>query len=62
MTYGAGVTIGALYIEKPSDGGYLVSNGRPNPGFSSPVLFACTTIDEALEYIKRSMELETSKV
>jgi hypothetical protein len=43
-----------LNIQRLPEGGFLVT-GRHYQGMVTPFLFASTTIDEALKYIKRKL-------
>jgi predicted enzyme related to lactoylglutathione lyase len=44
-----------LSIRRVQDGGFLVAAGFHHAGFTIPILFACTDIDEALKYVKRNL-------
>jgi hypothetical protein len=47
----------ALTLERMVDGGFLITDGwRSNTlGMSMQLFFACTTIDEALAYMRDAM-------
>jgi hypothetical protein len=44
-----------LSIRRLQDGGFLVTQVYRGNGYMDPALFACTTIDEALKYVKRNL-------
>lgn len=50
-----------LQIHKMQDGGYVVGGGRSDyDGLGNRMLFASTSVDEALDYIKKRLELAPS--
>ena len=46
----------ALVIMAMQDGGFTVVEFNRDPKSQRPYLFACSTMDEALKYIKGEME------
>lgn len=44
-----------LVIHKMPDGGFVIFTQSEISGAYNPPLFACTTIDEALKYIKKKL-------
>ncbi len=52
-----------MRIQKMNDGGYLVMDSKEYDGGARhfPFLFASTTIDEALKYIKSKLEPKAGK-
>lgn len=45
-----------LVIKSLQDGGYVVSEANVRPDFASDFKFATQSIDEALAYIKKTMQ------
>lgn len=47
----------SLIVERMPEGGFVVVDAefRSNPGRFSPPLFASTTINEALEYVREKL-------
>jgi hypothetical protein len=45
-----------LMLQRLSMGGYVVAEIYGGNGMMSPQLFACTTIEEALKFIKKEMD------
>lgn len=51
----------ALHVERAPDGGFLVIDGRRDMdggGNFRGIRLACTSMDEALKYIKRKLETD----
>ncbi len=44
-----------LTIESLRDGGFLIYQASGGTSHFNPMLFACTTLEEALDYIHRSL-------
>jgi hypothetical protein len=47
--------VNELSIRSLQDGGFVVAQVYRGNGCMEPCLFACTTIDEALKYVKRNL-------
>jgi hypothetical protein len=58
MAMNTPATFHSLRIETMPDGGFLVTRDYRYSGEMMPMLFACTTIEEALRYIKRKLTTE----
>ena len=50
-----------LIIRRMPDGGFLVTGAFNHPGMMTPLMYASTTIDEALKYMKRKLTPAPSK-